>query len=1035
MNASLNNVRISIKLPVIIVLLSIAGIATTGYIAGANAERTLREEGQVRLASLGELQGKAVASFLRAIDHDLESLAQSPGTIDAITKFTRAYADIDAPVETLQRIYIEENPHPQGERDQMYTSGVFMLYDVVHGNNHPFFHALQQKMGYYDVFLFDTAGNLVYSVFKEPDFATNMLEGEWQDTGLAEVYRRAMELEADAPSAFVDFEAYAPRAGEAASFIARPVFNAGGTRVGVIAYQMPAGMINDTVSDIEGIGETGDAFLVGADHLLRTDSRETAEHDILVTRAENAAIDKALSGEAAIGHFPDQNGDAGLWAVEPVEFHGTTWALVLKQDSQELFAPLGELQRNILLSGLLVALGGLVLAIFASRSIAKPVTAVNNAMKLVSDGTYDIEIPAVARGDEIGGMARTLENFRKSLQAGAAQARENAFRGTALENSNAAVMMTGTDLNVTWVNTAMRGILGVYRGEFQSASQDFNPEAIVGSALETFLSPDIAREVRSVIADPTKLPYQTQLAVGAARFDLAVNYVPDADGKPLGYIVEWDDVTEMFMKNAIVDSIEANQVKAEFAMSGELTGTNAHFCTMLDQEPGCMLGRNADEVFLFDEADAIGQGTVFDRLNQGENVFGRFRLARNDGSEAVVEGGFTPVMDVRGQALRIVLIGNDVTEARREIEAAEARQAEMTAAQQRVVETLRQGLGRLREGDLTVQIVDAFSADYEQLRQDFNAAVEHLLQAMRGVIENAEQIRSEASEISNSADHLSLRTERQAATLEETASALNELTTSVKSAAEGAANANTLVEGARKDAEASGEVVREAVEAMSAIAASSEQISKITDVIEDIAFQTNLLALNAGVEAARAGDAGRGFAVVASEVRALAQRSSDAAHEINKLIAAAGGQVKRGVELVDQTGSALKGIVDSVKEISRNVSDIAVASREQSSGLVEINDAMSQLDQVTQQNAAMFEETTAASHALTRGAEDLAQTTSRFRTGQAEESTAQVLALPIPARSDRMGSSVGKPVAAAKAASSSGQAIAAHPEGDGWDEF
>ena len=205
------------------------------------------------------------------------------------------------------------------------------------------------------------------------------------------------------------------------------------------------------------------------------------------------------------------------------------------------------------------------------------------------------------------------------------------------------------------------------------------------------------------------------------------------------------------------------------------------------------------------------------------------------------------------------------------------------------------------------------------------------------------------------------------------------MTTSVQSAAEGADAASGVAANAQANAEQGGNVARDAVRAMDMIKTSSQEISKITSVIDDIAFQTNLLALNAGVEAARAGEAGRGFAVVATEVRALAQRSSDAAREINELITASGEQVREGVELVDRTGSALNEIVHSVSEISKRVADIASSAREQATGLHEINQAVNELDSVTQQNAAMFEETTAASHALRSEADALAKAVKQFR--------------------------------------------------------
>jgi methyl-accepting chemotaxis protein len=346
------------------------------------------------------------------------------------------------------------------------------------------------------------------------------------------------------------------------------------------------------------------------------------------------------------------------------------------------------------------------------------------------------------------------------------------------------------------------------------------------------------------------------------------------------------------------------------------------------------------------------------------------------------------VTDRTGKVSRFVFIATDVSATQIEIQRAEELRKITEEQQSAVVDGLRVGLTQLSKGDLTFSIEKEFAQEYEQLRSDFNGAIDSLRAAMSSVVDNSDMIRGETNEISKAADDLSRRTETQAATLEETAAALDEMTSSVTSAADGAGMARQMVTEARDNAEASGEVVREAVEAMSEIASSSKQISKITSVIDDIAFQTNLLALNAGVEAARAGDAGRGFAVVATEVRDLAQRSSDAAREINTLISASEGHVKRGVDLVDQTGDALRGIFDRVSEISTQVGEIAVSAEEQSRGLAEINTAVNQLDQVTQQNAAMFEETTAASHALTSEAENLTNTMAQFKISRSSDAGA-----------------------------------------------
>ncbi|WP_245269648.1 methyl-accepting chemotaxis protein McpU [Ensifer sp. WSM1721] len=294
----------------------------------------------------------------------------------------------------------------------------------------------------------------------------------------------------------------------------------------------------------------------------------------------------------------------------------------------------------------------------------------------------------------------------------------------------------------------------------------------------------------------------------------------------------------------------------------------------------------------------------------------------------------------------------------------EAQKARDAAEVQHAVDALATGLGRLADGDLAYRIDSPFADRLDRLRADFNHSVAKLHDTLRAVGTNARAIDAGASEIRSAADDLARRTEQQAASVEETAAALEEITTTVKDSAHRAEEVGALVARTRAGAEKSGEVVQNAVEAMHAIEKSSGEISNIIGVIDDIAFQTNLLALNAGVEAARAGEAGKGFAVVAQEVRELAQRSANAAKEIKALITTSGEQVRSGVTLVGDTGRALQAIVAEVQEINKHVSAIVTATREQSTGLQEINTAVNTMDQGTQQNAAMVEQQTAASHGL-----------------------------------------------------------------------
>jgi methyl-accepting chemotaxis protein len=316
---------------------------------------------------------------------------------------------------------------------------------------------------------------------------------------------------------------------------------------------------------------------------------------------------------------------------------------------------------------------------------------------------------------------------------------------------------------------------------------------------------------------------------------------------------------------------------------------------------------------------------------------------------------------------------------RREREAAKAREDENVSF---AVHALAKGLGYLADGDLAHSIETPFAGDLERLRLDFNAAVAKLHDAMAAVGQNAREIDGGAMEIRASADNLARRTEQQAASVEETAAALEQVTTTVKDSARRAEEVGQIVARARADAEKSGQIVQTAVDAMEAIETSANEISNIIGVIDEIAFQTNLLALNAGVEAARAGEAGKGFAVVAQEVRELAQRSAKAAKEIKQLISVSSEQVVNGVSLVNRTGTALEGIVSEVQEINRHINAIVTASREQSQGLQEINSAVNVMDQGTQQNAAMVEEQTAASHGLAQEAAALTALLAQFRLGR-----------------------------------------------------
>ncbi len=311
--------------------------------------------------------------------------------------------------------------------------------------------------------------------------------------------------------------------------------------------------------------------------------------------------------------------------------------------------------------------------------------------------------------------------------------------------------------------------------------------------------------------------------------------------------------------------------------------------------------------------------------------------------------------------------------------ATEAERAEDLARTRQVVERLGDALGKLAAGQLSIRIQEPFSGNYDQLRDHFNRSAERLQLAMNGIIAVAHDLQSDSSMISSSASQLASRTEQQAAALEETAAALNQITINVREAAGRAEGAGHKVEVANRQALESDAVVQQASGAMGRIEESATQISQIIGVIDEIAFQTNLLALNAGVEAARAGEAGKGFAVVAQEVRELAQRSANAAKEIKALITRSEEAVGSGVELVNRTGEILRIIQEQVSNIHQDITAIIKSSREQATGLHEINAAMSQMDQFTQHNAGMVVESNTTVQRLAQGAGTLYSQVNQFQ--------------------------------------------------------
>lgn len=438
-------------------------------------------------------------------------------------------------------------------------------------------------------------------------------------------------------------------------------------------------------------------------------------------------------------------------------------------------------------------------------------------------------------------------------------------------------------------------------------------------------------------------------------------------GKPYKVVKFATDITAQKLKSAEdagkLNALSRAQAVIEFTPTGEILTANENFLNTLGYQLSEIKGKHHSMFCEPAYTNSDDYRRFWSRLAGGEFVADEFLRLGKGGKRVYIQASYNPIFDMNGKVFKVVKFATDVT---KRVEN---------------VDHLATALQCLAGGDLTQQLGTQFLPTLEKLRLDFNGAASKLRSAMETVAHNAGAIAAASKEIRTASDDLSRRTEQQAASVEETAAALEEITTTVSDSSNRAQEAGQLVRKTKENAERSGLVVRHAVEAMGKIEASASEIANIIGVIDEIAFQTNLLALNAGVEAARAGDAGKGFAVVAQEVRELAQRSAKAAKEIKGLIGASNGHVKNGVALVGETGKALEEIVRQVVHVDSNVGAIVEVSREQATSLKEINTAVNTMDQSTQQNAAMVEETSAAAHGLAKEADALFQLLSQFNIG------------------------------------------------------
>lgn len=675
------------------------------------------------------------------------------------------------------------------------------------------------------------------------------------------------------------------------------------------------------------------------------------------------------------------------------------------------------------------------------------------------------ELTATALLDADGNYAGNMVEW-KDITAEKEKEVEVARLSGTIDGAMTSIMMIDRDFNITYINDSTIKMLTPYEATLKEAFPHIDLANMVGTNIDGFHK--VPAHQRKLLADPNNLPYSTDITVGPLKFNLNVTAIFDPVGNYIGNGLEWADVTEMRAKEKQIAQLQSAVEGSSTAlmMCDEdliITYTNPAVVALLENrltdlrkafprlDLSKIIGTCIDD---FHKDPSLQRGILSDLKNLPYNTQIQLLDIHFDLTATAIldaEGNYSGNMvewkditdeknretaqNTSEQAIADVISAAGRGELTERVDTDELKgflkvagdgvNSIMSEFERAINESLRVAKG-LEAGDLTIKVEGEWYGMTNDLAQSLDATITSLLLTMVDIDDASKSISSAAGEISEGNIDLSQRTEQQASSLEETASSMEELTSTVRQNSDNARQANQLAASSREQAEKGGSVIKSAIEAMTAISSSSKKVTDIIGVIDEIAFQTNLLALNAAVEAARAGEQGRGFAVVASEVRNLAQRSASAAKEIKELINDSGEKVKEGSMLVDESGRTLEEIVASSKKVGDIISEIAAAGAEQTQGIEQVNKAVTQMDEMTQQNAALVEEAAAASEALDEQGKSLSKMVSFFNLGQ---DGAQPTAKTAVARPTTPKPAASKPVASRPAPR------VAPASDDEWDEF